>query len=245
MLQYPMPRVSDVDNVAPDDPVSTPNKTKKVIPDPVPGSDTYVPKTTAEYHQKIDDILGKTKHSLSSFLVNPKVFNFEERDDDEKILLVLRPHWFTNVSWIIVTIILVLLPLFLPISIIMSGLPANYLFVAFIFWYVITFVFAFEKFLSWYFDVFIVTDRRVVDIDFENLIVKKFSEADIHMIQDVTSKVVGLIPTMLNYGNVLIQTAAEIPEITFENVPNPEKVIKVLQQLREADEQAALNGRIH
>lgn len=240
-----MPRSSNLDTVAPDDPVITPKKVKKSDSGSVSSPTTYVPKTSAEYHQKIEEILGKTKHSLSSFLVNPKVFNFEERDDDEEILLVLRPHWFTNVGWILVTILLVLLPLFLPLSIILSGLSANYLFITFIFWYVITFIFAFEKFLSWYFDVFIVTDHRVVDIDFENLIVKKFSEADIHMIQDVTSKVIGLFPTMLNYGFVLIQTAAEIPEITFENVPNPEKVIKILQQLREEDEQATLDGRIH
>lgn len=237
-----MPRVSDVNNVAPDDPIS-PGDT--FIPIKATSPSTAPVDPNAHFKDKINKILGHTTNSLSAFLVNPKVFNFEEKDDDEQIFLVLRPHWFTNIGWILTAIILAILPAFLPLKTILSGFPTNYLFVTVIFWYVITFIFAFEKFLSWYFDVFIVTDRRVVDIDFENLIVKKFSEADIHVIQDVTSKVVGLFPTMLNFGDVLIQTAAEIPEITFENVPNPEKVIKVLQQLREADEQAALDGRAH
>jgi hypothetical protein len=230
-----MPRVSDVDTVAPDDPVifsSPPQTDKDTTPKIVPS------KTDAEYDQRINDILGHTKSPFSSFLVHPKVFNFEERDDDENILLVLRPHWFTNLSWVLITIIMIFVPLTLAYVPLLASFAPNYRFVAVLFWYLITFIYAFEKFLSWYFDVFIVTDRRVIDIDFENLIVKKFSEADIHVIQDVTSSVIGLFPTMLNYGMVLIQTAAEIPEITFENVPNPEKVIKVLQELREKDHHA-------
>jgi hypothetical protein len=55
------------------------------------------------------------------------------------------------------------------------------------------------------------------------------------MIQDVTSAVIGAIPTVFNYGNVLIQTASEVNEIVFERVPNPEKIIKILQELREKE----------
>jgi hypothetical protein len=235
-----MPRSSNLDTIAPDNPVVTPKKVKKSVQASVTDYQDTNPNT--HFRDKINEILGHTTNPLSAFLVNPKVFNFEEKDDDEAILLVLRPHWFTNVGWILTTIVLVLLPLFLPLSTILSGFPVNYLFVTILFWYVVTFIFAFEKFLSWYFNVFIITDQRVIDIDFNNLLVKKFSEADIHVIQDVTSKVVGLFPTMFNFGFVLIQTAAEINEITFENVPNPEKVIKVLQQLIQQEE---LKGHIN
>ncbi|MCX6726258.1 MAG: PH domain-containing protein [Candidatus Shapirobacteria bacterium] len=239
-----MPRVSDVDTIAPDDPVVTKTKkVKKTVQASVVDYQNSNP--NAQFRDKINEILGHTTNPLSAFLVNPKVFSFEEKADDEAILLVLRPHWFTNVGWILTTIVLIFIPMFLPLSTIFSGFPANYMFVTIIFWYVVTFIFAFEKFLSWYFNVFIITDERVVDIDFNNLLVKKFSEAKINMIQDVTSNVVGLLPTMFNFGNVLIQTAAEINEITFENVPNPEKVIKVLQQLRQEEELEALQGRIN
>jgi len=37
--------------------------------------------------------------------------------------------------------------------------------------------------------------------------------------------------TMLNYGDIQIQTAAEITEFVFESVPNPEKVAKILNDL--------------
>jgi len=221
-----MPRSTDLDTIAPDDSVvSSPppviKKSKKKKHHPAPSS-------RIDYRQKITQILGHTTNPLSSFLVNPKVFSFQEKDDEEQILLVLRPHWFTNVSWITITLILLSLPTFFGS----------------VFYYLVTFIYAFEKFLGWYFNVFIITDERVVDIDFNNLLVKKFSEAKLSMIQDVTSKVIGFFPTILNYGHVLIQTASEVPEIDFNNVPNPEKIIKALQQLRQEEEQETLEGRV-
>lgn len=246
-----MPRVKDVDTVAPDDqakpdtstPQSNPVKSK---PSKTSASKTHeIPRSQInEFRAKIDEILGHTTNPFSSFLAHPKVFTFQERDDKEQILLVLRPHWFTNVGWIITSILMVLAPNLLAVVPLLKGVPFNYQFVIILFWYLITFIYAFEKFLSWYFNVFIVTDERIIDIDFNNLLVKKFSEAKINMIQDVTSQVVGLFPTVLNYGTIFVQTAAEVPEIEFENVPNPDKVLKVLQQLRQEEELEALEGRI-
>jgi uncharacterized membrane protein YdbT with pleckstrin-like domain len=104
-----------------------------------------------------------------------------------------------------------------------------------LFWYLVSFAFALEKFLAWYFDVVIITDKRVIDIDFGNLLVKKFSEARLIMIQDITSKVSGFFQTIFNYGKVKVQTAGETPEIIFENIPNPEKIIRILQILRDEE----------
>jgi hypothetical protein len=123
----------------------------------------------------------------------------------------------------------------------LKSLPVNYQFVAHLFWYLFTFIYAFEKFLGWYFNVFLVTNERVVDIDFKNMLNKHFAEADLSAIQDVSSSVKGLLGTFFNYGDVLIQTAAEITQINFEKVPNPEKIIKLLKELRDLEEQKGGN----
>jgi hypothetical protein len=180
--------------------------------------------------------VGHTKHSLSSVLVNPDVFSFEERDTQEEILLVARPHWFTNLSWILISILMLLAPGFIKFIPIINSIPMKYIGLGTLVWYLLTFAIIFENFLSWYFDVFIITDKRVIDIDFNNLLDKKFSEAKLSMIQDVTSRVSGLGQTMFNYGTIHIQTAAEVSYITFEKVPHPEKIIKILQFLREKKE---------
>ena len=52
------------------------------------------------------------------------------------------------------------------------------------------------------FNVYIVTDERIIDIDFYNLIYKEVSDANIDKIQDVTYKMGGVVRTLFNYGDV-------------------------------------------
>lgn len=241
-----MPRVSDVDTIAPDDqvvstPVVTPVKSssdiKKVKKDSTVSQPVSAPQPSSNDANPIVEsvykILGHTKHSFSSTLIHPHVFDFQERDDDEVVLVVARQHWFTNVRWIITSILMIMVPSLFRFVPTLIEVPVSYLFVGYLFWYLITFAYAFESFLSWYFNVYIITTKRIIDIDFNNLLTKKYSEATIDAIQDVTSAVIGAIPTMFNYGNVLIQTASEINELEFGRVANPEKIIKVLQEVRD------------
>ncbi len=224
-----MNRSKDLDNIATDDSIATSSiDQKKESPK------TSLPTDTS---QKIYDILGHTKSSFSSFLVHPKVVSFSERNEDEQIYLALRPHWITNLHWMIISVLMLFVPLFFHYFSFLNFFPTQYQFSAVLFWYLFTFIFAFEKFLNWYFDLFLVTNQRVVDIDFNNLLNKHFAEADLDMIQDVSSSVKGLLGTFFNYGDVLIQTAAKTNQINFEKIPNPEKVIKLLKELRDLEEQ--------
>jgi membrane protein YdbS with pleckstrin-like domain len=240
-----MNRSKDLDTIAPDDEIiisSSIPETKTIDP---PKKEeikiknkikSVIDTSTENFDQKVYDILGHTKSPFSSFLVFPKVLKFTEQDDSEKIYLATRPHWITNISWILISIIMIFVPAFLKYFSFLDFFNAQYLSAIVLFWYLITFAYAFENFLSWYFDLFIITNERVVDIQFNNLLNKHFAEADIDMIQDVSSSVRGVMGTFFNYGNVLIQTASEVNQITFENVANPEKIIKLLKELRDLEE---------
>jgi len=251
-----MARAKDLDTVAPDDFVTAskskkPKPTVKAPPKPSPKSKKAKPSPSPtssrdlKFRQKVYQLIqGVTKNPLSSFLARPKVFTFNARDDGEEIILVLRRHWLTNSSWIIIAALMAFAPLFLLSFSLWGIFPSNYRLILAIFWYLLTFAIAFENFLSWYFNVFILTEERVIDIDFYNLLDKKMSEAKISMIQDVTSKTTGLSQTLFNYGTILIQTASEIPLIKIDKVPNPDLVLQVLQQMRSEEEQEALDGRL-
>jgi hypothetical protein len=222
-----MPRVSDVDSIAPEN-------TAPPVLSPAPIVETTAsPVANFNLNDKVYEIFGHTKSSFSSTLIFPKVFSFAEQDDNETILIALRPHWFTNVSWILLSLVLFICPILFKYVPLIDTLPVKYLFVFSLFWYTVSTAFSFEKFMSWYFDVYVITNRRVIDIDFYNLLIKKFSEAELSKIQDVTSQVAGLSQTVFNYGNVLIQTAAEIDEITFTKIPHPERVVKIIQEMTE------------
>ncbi len=244
-----MPRSRDLDEIAPDEVVKPSPKLEPAsqpspsIAHPLPSSDSK--SANLKFRQKVYELIqGKTTSSLSAFLARPKVFTFDTREDDEEIILVLRRHWFTNLQWVFIALIMIIAPSLLSFFPLISSFPGNYQFIFIVFWYLITFAFAFEQFLSWYFNVFIVTEERVVDIDMYNLLYTKVSEAKISMIQDVTATQGGVSQTVFNYGTILIQTAAEIPVIKVEKIPNPNLVIKVLQQMRGEEEQEELEGRL-
>ncbi len=236
-----MARSKDLDSIAPDDSVDDVSSKPPKIQSSKPSISR-----DQKSRQKVYQLLkNQTKSPFSAFLARPKVFTFDSREDDEEIILVLRRHWFTNLSWIIIAILMAIFPVLISyFPLFLNLIPTNLNLTLLIFWYLLTFAIAFEQFLSWYFNVFIITEERVIDIDFYNLIDKKISEAKISMIQDVTSVVGGVSQTLFNYGSVLIQTAAEIPVIKIEKIPNPNLVLKVLQQMRGEEEQEALEGRL-
>jgi len=238
-----MTRSKDLDTIAPDDDIIIPSpppetpptqpKKKKVTKTKIK---TQEPSIVDDFNKKIHEILGHTKSPFSSFLVHPKVLKFTEQDDHEIIYLAVRPHWVTNISWFLISIAMLFVPLLFGYLTFFNVFPVQYRFALILFWYLINFIYAFEKFLNWYFDLFLVTNERVVDIDFNNLLNKHFAEADISVIQDVSFSIKGILGTFFNFGTVLIQTASEKNQIIFDNVSNPQKIMRLLKELRDSNE---------
>lgn len=196
--------------------------------------------------KKIRTFLPKKRgNSLSAFWILPsKGVTFETQDPQEEILLILRAHWLTNIPWLIVATLLSLAPLLLTYFPLLSGFPARYQTIAVVIWYLVVLMYVFEKFLTWFFNLCIVTDERIVDVDFHNLTSRRIADAELDKIQDVTFTNTGVVGTIFNFGNVLVQTAAEMTEFIFENVPGPARVAEILQQLRTEEKIEALEGRI-
>lgn len=185
--------------------------------------------TTEEERRKF----GQHTHShFSAFNMFPERINFATRDREEKIILMLRQHPIVNLKWIVVSIFLFLFPLLILRIGILSLLPTGYPLVVLMTWYLVSAAYAMEGFFGWYFNVFFITNRRVIDVDFFNLINKRVSDAEIEKIQDVSYSTSGAIGTTFNFGDVLIQTASEVTELSFERVPNPERVAEILNDLR-------------
>ncbi len=160
----------------------------------------------------------------------PKV-KFETQGRKEEVVLLLRGHWATNVSWVVISLLGVFAPLFWPLLPLAEFLPVRFQIVGLLGWYLLLCGFVFEKFMYWYFNVFIVTNSRVVDIDFHSLLYKEVSDAELDWIEDVTYRMGGIVRAFLNYGDIYIQTAAERAEFEFHAVPKPGKVVEVIQQL--------------
>ncbi len=92
------------------------------------------------------------------------------------------------------------------------------------FYILLVWQFLFKKLTDFYLDTWIVTDHRILEIHQLGLFKRDVSELRLSKIQDVTVKVNGLLPTFFNYGEVVVQTAGEIPEFKFKQVPYPQKI---------------------
>jgi hypothetical protein len=192
----------------------------------------------------LEKLYGHTHNPLTSYAYLPERINFETKEKEEKVVLLLRRHAITNLRWIFIATAMVFVPFVLTLLLKFDFIPGEFRLIGVLAWYLVIFAYILENFLNWFFNVYVITDERVVDIDFVNLIYKEVSDANIDKIQDVTYKMGGVSRSMFNYGDVLIQTASEIPNFEFLAVPSPDKIAKILQDLRIEERQEEIEGRI-
>jgi membrane protein YdbS with pleckstrin-like domain len=177
-----------------------------------------------------------TVHLFTSYCENPDDITFENQDEDEKVLLFIRKDFITNVSWIISGILLLLLPLIItPIAMFLHlpllNIPQKYIIVLTIFYYLFTSTFIFISFITWYYNLNIVTEKRIIDIEFEGVVYKNVAATKLTLVQDVSYSQVGVVRTIFDYGDVLVQTAGTIDNFIFEAVPRPEDAVHVVENL--------------
>jgi hypothetical protein len=188
--------------------------------------------------------MARTTNPLSAFVVRPKKLKFETQDPQETILLVLRRHPITNLSWILLTILGLLAPAVTLVVPLIDFLPVKFQVMTVVVWYLLVVGYVIEQFLSWYFNVYVITDERIIDFDFYALIYKRVSETKIDRIEDVTFEMTGVWRSLFNYGTIFIQTAGESREFDFEDTPRPQTVVKFLNELQLEEEREALEGRV-
>lgn len=164
-----------------------------------------------------------------SFIRNPHNIRFEGQDPDEKILLVLRAHPITTLSWIIPAVGIFFLPFLLPritnfLDLSFLELPLSFILVFLVINYILVLVIVFEGFLHWYFNVYIVTNKNLVDVDFHSILFKNIDLAPIRNVEDTSSSMGGILRSIFNYGDVFVQTAGTTKNIDFHAVPDPHTV---------------------
>ncbi|MDD5084254.1 MAG: PH domain-containing protein [Candidatus Moranbacteria bacterium] len=164
-------------------------------------------------------------------------YHFKDQHDGERIIQIIHRHWFNLLIQFFVVIVAALgvfgswiFILFMyPALLQQVGVQT----ISFIETTALLFVW-FYGFLIWidyYFDVWIITNERIVNIEQKGLFLRQASDLQFSKIQDVTTDVVGLIPTILNYGDVYIQTAGETERFKFRQVPDPYAIKSLIMQM--------------
>lgn len=175
---------------------------------------------------------------LPDFFDNPPKIKYVQQEADEHIELLLRQHKITTLPWIITALLAVVFPLFLPVMDaqffkVLPQIPGDIILITIILWYMLVMAYTLEKFLYWYFNIYIVTNLHLIDVTMSSLLSKTTTEVFFEDVQSARTKMSGIFGSLFNFGDVIIQTAADKQEIKFSSVPYPDMVAERIQDLRE------------
>jgi len=163
---------------------------------------------------------------------------------NEKIILVRRRHWFKLFESMAGLGFGIFVALAAPLIVsaaypeVFRGFTHEILLGAGLFLQLFA-VALFLMFADYYLDVWMVTNERLVFVELRGLFSRKVSSVNYRNIQDVSAEVKGIIPTLLNYGNLQVQTAGEFHEFIFKDVPHPyelkDKILSLHNERRNQD----------
>ena len=149
--------------------------------------------------------------------------------ENEEIRLIVRKHWFVMLSYGIAALAMLILGtvayLYLPAvaPAIEMSIDNSLLAFAYFLYLMIIVGLLFYSWIDYYLDTWIITDTRVIDIKQNGFFSRGVSEIPLSRVQDVTIDVHGLIPTLLKFGTIRLQTAGE-REFTMHHIPRLQEV---------------------
>jgi uncharacterized membrane protein YdbT with pleckstrin-like domain len=167
-----------------------------------------------------------------------------EIDKTEKVLRIVRKHWFVLIADIMVLVLFVALPMvFLVVwntfdwgSII--SYRGNPLFATgfFLFaWLFLIWMVGWHMWTDYYLDVFIITDKRIFDITQYGLFRRTSSSFRLDRIQNITVEMNGIIQTLLNFGTVRLETAGEREDFVANYLSHPYELKKSINEMQDIE----------
>ena len=165
------------------------------------------------------------------------------RREGEEIIYHLRRHWFIFFKiflgylglFLIPPLIYLFFQQFMP-ALLGGEFTSPILLVLAFSYYLMMLVFVFTVWTERYLDVWTLTTDRIISREQIGLFNRVVSELEMYRVQDVTVEQKGFMSTILNFGDIYIQSAGEIERFEFKQIGNPYQVAKTIQKLNEASQ---------
>ncbi len=153
-------------------------------------------------------------------------------DPNENVVLEVRKHWYVLSARITVLFLLgIALPIAYAYFVEYTGfsLPANAAGFFYCLFLLVLWIAFFINWTNYYLDVWYITEKRIVSVDQVNIFHRKTSNLRFDKIQDISIEVRGAIQTMLKFGDIEIQTAADgNTNFVMKNAANPDDVRRII-----------------
>src|SRR3989344_2238624 len=164
---------------------------------------------------------------------------------DEQTILIVRKHWFILLRSTLGLLVLFLFPFvllkILPAIALFGGtalppipLPEGVVSFLTVLWALVMWIKLFGIWTNYYLDTWIITDKRVVAIDQIRFFNRQMSIFRLERIQDIIVNVNGFLPTVLNFGDIQIETAGEEEDFIIKGIPRPQHMKDVIMRQHDA-----------
>lgn len=164
-----------------------------------------------------------------------------ELEEDEQILIQVRKHWFVFLLQILGILVLGVIPLVFygiiefalssNVSVIdisrLSTVPASLssytgvLVALYAGWLIILWMGLFSVWTNYYLDVWTITSKRLIAADQKGFFFRTTASFRLEKLQDCTVNINGMIATLLDYGDLEMQTAGEERFFKAYGLPSP------------------------
>jgi hypothetical protein len=163
-----------------------------------------------------------------------------ELEPGEAVLKEVRKHWFLFVLGLLPYLVLAFVPFLIPPAIRLvpqlaalshfSGWGTPLARLALGMWWLLLWSSAFSAFTQYFLNAWIITNQRIVEIEQQGFFDREVSSLLLNRIQDVTIDTRGLMHSLLDIGDINVQTAGTIDRFTMDNVPNPPALRDIILQ---------------
>lgn len=165
--------------------------------------------------------------------------------DDEKIYLVIRRHWFVFFAKVVGHAFLILAPLVIFVIFLLitnnfaqeleplQKVPPTLIFFFGSLWMFFIWTDIFIVWTNFHLDTWILTDKRIIDVEQKGFFRREVSIFRMDRVQDITIEVNGLLASLLNFGNVHVQTAGIGQKFVIKGIPHPKEIKRVISNLQD------------
>ena len=163
---------------------------------------------------------------------------------DEKIIAVIRKHWFILLRDSFGLIVIYIVPFIaywyffdntITPKILIDKIYTNFTPSIMIFtissWTLIIWIKLFAIWTDYYFDVWFITNKRIIDIEQKGFFRREVSTFRMERIQDVSINIKGIIATFLDFGDIHAQTAGESQKFIIKGIRRPKQIKEIIMKL--------------
>lgn len=157
-----------------------------------------------------------------------------ELEPGEHVVLQVRKHWFLFLAELLPYAIMAIVPFALPKLLMLAPPLAQYatffdlttplMRAAFGVWLLVTWTGAWSAFTRYFLNAWVLTNQRIATIKQQRFFNREVSSLLLPRVQDVTTNVAGILPSLLGIGDIKVQTASEDVEFVMRGIPRPEQM---------------------